>query len=75
MTDVQAAMGQTQLARLDDFIEKRRKIAGLYVKNMKSLNIKLPLEIDEHIYYRFVVGLKTNCDGGAFTGPLFVCSY
>jgi len=63
MTDVQAAMGQIQLARLDDFIEQRRKIAQLYVKPLKALNIKLPIEIDEHIYYRFVVGLKTNCDG------------
>ena len=63
MTDVQAAMGEIQLARLDDFIEQRRKIARLYVNRMKSLNIKLPVETDEHIYYRFVVGLETNCDG------------
>jgi dTDP-4-amino-4,6-dideoxygalactose transaminase len=27
------------------------------------LNIKLPVEIDEHIYYRFVVGLETDCEG------------
>jgi dTDP-4-amino-4,6-dideoxygalactose transaminase len=63
MTDVQAAMGRIQLARLDDFIEQRRKIARLYVKHMKSLNIKLPVEIDDHSYYRFVVGLETNSDG------------
>ena len=63
MTDVQAAMGQIQLARLDGFIERRRKIARQYVKRLESLNINLPAEIDEHIYYRFVVGLKTNCDG------------
>ncbi|MGD8741363.1 MAG: DegT/DnrJ/EryC1/StrS family aminotransferase, partial [Desulfobacterales bacterium] len=63
MTDVQAAMGQIQLARLDDFIERRRKIARLYGKRLESLSIKLPVGIDEHIYYRFVAGLKTNCDG------------
>ena len=63
MTDVQAALGEIQLARLDDFIEQRRKIAQLYVKRLKSLNIKLPVGTDEHIYYRFVVGLETDCDG------------
>ena len=63
MTDVQAAVGRIQLSRLDDFIEQRRKIARLYVKHLKSLNIKLPVEIDDHSYYRFVVGLESNCDG------------
>jgi dTDP-4-amino-4,6-dideoxygalactose transaminase len=63
MTDVQAAMGRIQLARLDDFIEQRRKIAWIYVKHLKSLNIRLPVEIDDHSCYRFVVGLETNCDG------------
>jgi dTDP-4-amino-4,6-dideoxygalactose transaminase len=63
MTDVQAALGEVQLARLDDFIEQRRKIARRYVKDLKSLRIKLPREIDEHIYFRFVVPLETNCDG------------
>jgi dTDP-4-amino-4,6-dideoxygalactose transaminase len=63
MTDVQAATGQIQLARLEGFIEQRRKIARLYVKRLKSLNIKLPVETAEHIYYRFVIGLETDCDG------------
>ena len=63
MTDVQAALGEVQLGRLDDFIEQRRKIARRYFKSLKSLKIKLPFEIDEHIYFRFVVALETNCDG------------
>ncbi len=62
MTDVQAALGEMQLGRLDDFIKQRRKIARQYVKHLKSLSIKLPVEIAEHIYYRFVVGLETDCD-------------
>jgi dTDP-4-amino-4,6-dideoxygalactose transaminase len=63
MTDMQAAMGQIQLARLDDFIEQRRRIARRYFNHLKSLNIKLPVQLDEHIYYRFVVGFESNCDG------------
>ena len=63
MTDLQAAMGEVQLARLPDFIAQRRKIARKYRENFRLLNIRLPVEIDEHIYYRFVVGLETDCEG------------
>lgn len=62
MTDVQAALGEVQLARLDDFIDRRKKIAHLYFKSLKSLNLKLPVENPEHIYYRFVVGLESDCN-------------
>jgi dTDP-4-amino-4,6-dideoxygalactose transaminase len=62
MTDVQAALGEVQLGRLDDFIEQRRKIARRYFKSLKSLKIKLPFEIDEHIYFRFVVALETKSE-------------
>jgi perosamine synthetase len=63
MTDVQAALGEAQLTRLPYFIAQRRKIARKYRENFKLLNIKLPVEIDEHIYYRFVVDLETDCEG------------
>jgi dTDP-4-amino-4,6-dideoxygalactose transaminase len=62
MTDMQAALGEVQLARLPDFIAQRRKIARIYRENFNLLNIRLPIEIDEHIYYRFVVGLETGCE-------------
>jgi len=63
MTDLQAALGEVQLGRLNEFIRQRRKIARQYIKNLKSLNIRLPVQTDEHIYYRFVVGLDADCDG------------
>ena len=62
MTDVQAAIGEVQLARLDDFIGQRKSIAHQYVKSLKSLSIKIPDEHTGHIYYRFVIGLETDCD-------------
>ena len=62
MTDVQAALGEVQLVRLGGFIEQRRIIAREYFKALKSLQIKLPVDLDEHIYFRYVVGLKSDCD-------------
>ena len=62
MTDVQAAIGEVQLARLDDFIDQRKSIAHRYVNSLESLNIKIPKVHTGHSYYRFVIGLETNCD-------------
>jgi dTDP-4-amino-4,6-dideoxygalactose transaminase len=62
MTDVQAAIGDVQLGRLDEFVDQRKSLANQYVKSLKSLNLKLPEENSEHIHYRFVVGLETDCN-------------
>ena len=62
MTDMQAAIGEVQLARLDDFITRRRKIAQHYMDSFKSLAVRLPPDQGEHIYYRFVVDLGTECE-------------
>jgi UDP-4-amino-4,6-dideoxy-N-acetyl-beta-L-altrosamine transaminase len=44
MTDLQAALGLSQLARLDDFVSARRRIAETYNTQLKSLPIVLPRE-------------------------------
>jgi len=62
MTDFQAAMGLTQLARLNSFLERRRMIAQEYRKAFETLNLKLPPDDPGHIYYRFVIEL--NQDSG-----------
>lgn len=61
MTDIQAAIGLAQLARLDSFIQQRRAIAVRYLKAFQPLGVKLPPDDPEHIYYRFVIGLETDC--------------
>jgi dTDP-4-amino-4,6-dideoxygalactose transaminase len=61
MTDIQAAMGLAQLAKLDSFIQQRRAIALRYLKAFQSVNVKLPPDDSAHIYYRFVIGLEADC--------------
>jgi dTDP-4-amino-4,6-dideoxygalactose transaminase len=56
MTDIQAALGISQLKRLDSFISKRRNIAGLYNKRFSELGISIPSnQKKEHIYFRYVI--------------------
>lgn len=60
MTDIQAAVGLAQFAKLDAFIQRRRTIAQKYFRAFQSLSLRLPADDPAHIYYRFVVGLNTD---------------
>ena len=42
MTDVQAALGKSQLMRINKFVERRRKIAKIYDENLNFSYIKRP---------------------------------
>ncbi len=44
MTDIQAALGSSQLARLDEFISRRVHLAKRYRLSLEGLPIKLPRE-------------------------------
>jgi len=55
MTDIQAAIGLSQLQRLDDFVAKRRKIAAKYNRALSDLPITPPwqdpwMQSSYHLY-------------------------
>jgi len=57
MTDIQAAIGVCQLAKLSGFVQRRNEIAELYNQALSGLNIELPKarENTTHTYYRYVI--------------------
>ena len=57
MTDLQGALGSSQLARLADFISRRRKIASRYAAGFKGLPVKFPREREDRgsIFFRYIV--------------------
>lgn len=46
LSDIHAALGISQLTRLDDFVQKRRKIARRYFEGLADLPVKLPAHYD-----------------------------
>lgn len=64
MTDMQAALGASQVNRLEDFIVKRHAIRRIYEKTLDSLPITLPYQDPEghsslHLY---PVCVQNKCD-------------
>lgn len=63
MTDIQAALGISQIGRLDSFINARRGIAALYQKLFKGMpGIALPGDSKDgrHAYHIFPVRLSSD---------------
>jgi dTDP-4-amino-4,6-dideoxygalactose transaminase len=63
LTDMQAALGRSQLGRLDGFIARRRAIAGRYRTGLGGAPCRLPADAGErHVYHRFIVALDRPVD-------------
>lgn len=60
-TDIQAALGLSQLNRLDEYVIKRHAIAAYYNENLQGLHLVLPHQeaISYSSYHLYVVRLKT----------------
>ena len=59
LTDIQCALGMSQLARLDSFLERRREVARIYYQRLKSLQWLQQLLADENsAWHLYVVRLR-----------------
>ena len=57
MTDIQAALGSSQMQKLDTFVAKRQEIAANYNNLLKSVNIKIPVQSQNNYssYHLYVI--------------------
>lgn len=57
MTDIQAALGSSQLAKVDDFIARRRALAARYSSRLAGLPLDTPPLDDDCAWHLYVVRL------------------
>ena len=64
LTDIAAVLGLSQLERLEDFIEKRRRLAHYYQELLTEIEEILPLTVPSyamrHSWHLFIVRLDTE---------------
>lgn len=60
MTDIQAALGKSQMHRLDDFITKRRAIAESYSTALSGLPITLPEADKNSAWHLYVIHVEAK---------------
>lgn len=60
MTDMQAALGLSQMSRLHEFVAKRNKIASVYDDSLSNLPLKTPFQIEDSYssFHLYVIRLK-----------------
>lgn len=65
MNDIQAALGLSQIKRLDDYIKIRHKLAKVYDRELRSLIIKTPLQSTGvySSYHLYPIRIKENIKG------------
>ncbi|MDC0534208.1 DegT/DnrJ/EryC1/StrS aminotransferase family protein [Francisellaceae bacterium] len=66
MTEMQAAIGRVQLAKLDNWLAKRNALAEIFIQKLHYLtNIEIPLPGENiyHAYYKFYIFVKTGALG------------
>ena len=65
MNDIQAALGLSQLSRLDDYIKSRHKIANIYDREFNGLAIEKPYQSKTvySSYHLYPVRIKENLKG------------
>ena len=61
MTDLQAALGVSQMARLDDFVSKRHQIAKRYNEELVGLDLHLPWQHTDSYssYHLYPIRIKS----------------
>lgn len=62
LSDLQAALGITQLAKVDDFMQKRRRLVDKYFQELADLPIQLPIAHNSHLHswHLFMIVLKQH---------------
>jgi len=62
MTEMQAALGVSQMSRLHDFVTKRNVLAATYDKSLKNLPLTTPFQIENSYSARHLYVIRLRLD-------------
>lgn len=65
LTDIQAALGTSQLKRLDQFISERKHLAESYLNKLSEFDIRLPPSDSNSAWHLFPIGIYAGSDARA----------
>jgi UDP-4-amino-4,6-dideoxy-N-acetyl-beta-L-altrosamine transaminase len=60
MTDLQAALGVSQMERIESFISIRRNIASIYQREFSGLSLKRPVYDNDSSWHLYVINLDLS---------------
>lgn len=68
MTELQAALGLSQMQRLDEFVNKRHAIAKRYDEALADLPITLPSQLSDNYsaYHLYPIRVRNGCRSAVF---------
>ncbi|MBN1524127.1 MAG: DegT/DnrJ/EryC1/StrS family aminotransferase [Spirochaetales bacterium] len=59
LSDIASAIGRVQLTRANDFLEKRRHIANIYIRELSGLDfLHIPAYTDDHAWHLFMIRIQ-----------------
>jgi len=59
LTDIAAAIGRVQLRRAESFLADRRRVARVYIEQLKDLEfVELPVTAESHAWHLFLLRLR-----------------
>lgn len=65
LTDIQAALGTSQLKRLNEFVSERNRLAEKYIDKLSNFNLRLPPSDPDSAWHLFPVGVDGGSDARA----------
>jgi UDP-4-amino-4,6-dideoxy-N-acetyl-beta-L-altrosamine transaminase len=70
LTDIQCALGLSQLACIDDFIASRQRLASSYDEQLAGLPVTIPYVVPDSFsaWHLYVILLDTDLNSGSDTG-------
>lgn len=68
MTDLQAALGSSQMNQLEDFVTKRHELASRYSSLLKDVNVKIPIQCSYNYssYHLYVIRVNSSSHRSIF---------